>query len=156
MQISLKIYSIYYHQKKFKSKPRLEILSVVYGMKYNSFSYVDMTPSRKPNSKQNKNKSQSNSAHNISNYDTTRAIKLFPAPFSKFHLLGPLLKWLLYQKDRDPSLPQAYWPISLLNIDYKMLMSILSSRLNSVIVNYVHADQSGFIKNRFWRIIFRR
>lgn len=58
---------------------------------------------------------------------------------------------LIHMVGKDPSLPQSYQPISLLNIDYKILASILSVRLNSVIAKYIHLDQSGFLVGRYLR-----
>lgn len=51
---------------------------------------------------------------------------------------------------KDPASPQSYRLISLLNIDYKMLTSILAPRLNKVLGFYIHTDQSGFLKNRYF------
>lgn len=42
-----------------------------------------------------------------------------------------------------------YRPISLTNVDYKILAFVLSNRLQDVIGNIVSADQSGYIKGRF-------
>jgi hypothetical protein len=40
-------------------------------------------------------------------------------------------------------------PLSLLNTDYKILAKTLATRLQSVVGNIIHADQSGYIKGRF-------
>lgn len=50
---------------------------------------------------------------------------------------------------KDATLPQAYCPISLPNTDYKILASILVARLNLVMGDYIHPDQSGFVKQRY-------
>lgn len=47
-------------------------------------------------------------------------------------------------KYRNPSFPQSYWPTTLFNVDYNILIKILAARLNSVLVNYVQVDQSDF------------
>lgn len=40
---------------------------------------------------------------------------------------------ILLKPDKDPEECGSYWPISLLNIDYKILTKIVASRLNKVI-----------------------
>lgn len=42
----------------------------------------------------------------------------------------------------------SYYPISLLNVDAKLLIKILARQLNKVITALVHADQSGFMPGR--------
>lgn len=44
---------------------------------------------------------------------------------------------------KDPALGSSYRPISLLNINAKILTKALANRLNSVILHIVHGDQSG-------------
>lgn len=63
---------------------------------------------------------------------------------------------LLPKSDKDFSLPQSCRPISLLNVDYKLLASILTSRLNKFISNYIHADQADFIQHKQLRDNVRR
>lgn len=46
---------------------------------------------------------------------------------------------LIHKASKVPSLPQSYHPISLLNIAYKILASILTMRLN-LISDYIHPD----------------
>nr|XP_033771582.1 vomeronasal type-2 receptor 26-like [Geotrypetes seraphini] len=43
--------------------------------------------------------------------------------------------------DRDPTLVKNFRPISLLNLDYKILAKLLSMRLNRVISSLIHNDQ---------------
>lgn len=52
------------------------------------------------------------------------------------------------KKGREMLDPKSYRPISLLNQDYKIFTALLAKRLNSIIGNYIHPDQSGFIPAR--------
>lgn len=63
---------------------------------------------------------------------------------------------LIYKADKDTALPQSYWPISLLNIDYEILTSILAVRLNMVLSKHIHPDQSGFLPGRYLGSNIRR
>lgn len=58
---------------------------------------------------------------------------------------------LIPKEGKDPLFPQSYRPISLLNVDYKNLMTIMTSRMMKVLVKFIHHDQSGFLKNRYLR-----
>ena len=40
-------------------------------------------------------------------------------------------------------------PISLLNVDTKILTNYLAQRLQNVLPSIIHSDQNGFLKNRF-------
>ena len=48
----------------------------------------------------------------------------------------------------DPTLPESYRPVSLLNGDGKLLSRILVQRLLKVIERLIHKDQTGFIPGR--------
>lgn len=50
--------------------------------------------------------------------------------------------------DKESALLQDYQPIALLNLDYKILMTILANRLNEILGTYIHRDQAGFIKKK--------
>lgn len=56
---------------------------------------------------------------------------------------------LLIKEGRWVALPESYHPISLLNVDYKVLTSILAERLNKILGNYISEDQTGFIRGRY-------
>lgn len=49
---------------------------------------------------------------------------------------------------KDKLLPDSYHPISLLNLDVKLLARVLATRLSKVVEGLVHRDHSGFIPTR--------
>lgn len=55
---------------------------------------------------------------------------------------------LLLKRDKDPLDPSSYRPLSLLDVDTKLLAKILAARLEKVLPSIVSQDQTGFIKNR--------
>ncbi len=55
---------------------------------------------------------------------------------------------LIHKKDRDPQHCGNYRPVSLINVDAKLLSKILASRLEVFLPKLIHPDQVGFIKNR--------
>lgn len=55
---------------------------------------------------------------------------------------------LLLKKDKDPLLCGSYRPISLLNVDVKILAKVLCARLQQVMSLLVSPDQTGFITGR--------
>lgn len=75
-------------------------------------------------------------------YKTCLQLKTFPLSWVQANII------MFHKTGKDPTLPQSYCPISLLSIDNKILASILAASLNLVIVNYIHPDQSGFLKGR--------
>ena len=56
---------------------------------------------------------------------------------------------LLPKKDKDPQFVPNLRPITLLNVDVKILTRALSIRLKNVLHEIVHSDQQAFIKNRY-------
>ena len=56
---------------------------------------------------------------------------------------------LIPKKDKN-LLKVANWrPITLLNVDYKILSKTLANRLKSVLGDIIHEDQAGFLKGRY-------
>lgn len=55
---------------------------------------------------------------------------------------------LLAKKGKDPTLPSSYSPISLINVDTKILSKIVASLLDSIIPILLHPAQAGFVTGR--------
>lgn len=55
---------------------------------------------------------------------------------------------LILKKNKNPLSCASYRPISLLNVDFKLLSKLLALRLESSLQTIIHPDQTGFIKNR--------
>lgn len=55
---------------------------------------------------------------------------------------------LLPKPGKDRQKYGSYRPLSLLNVDYKVLTKLLALRLETVIPKLIHPDQTGFVKNR--------
>ena len=55
---------------------------------------------------------------------------------------------LLLKKDKDPTHCGSYRPISLLNVDAKILAKVLAHRLEDPLPKIISEDQTGFIKGR--------
>ena len=53
---------------------------------------------------------------------------------------------LLLKKDKDPTSCASYRPLSLLNVDMKILAKLLALRLENVLPEIISQDQNGFIK----------
>ena len=62
---------------------------------------------------------------------------------------------LIFKKG-DPECIENWRPISLLNVDYKIVAKILSSRLQKVISHIINHDQQGYIKIEISRSILGR
>lgn len=55
---------------------------------------------------------------------------------------------LLLKKDKNPQDCSSYRPISLLNVDYKIIAKILARRLENILPKIINPDQAGFVKSR--------
>ena len=55
---------------------------------------------------------------------------------------------LIHKKGKNPQQCGSYQPVSLINVDAKILAKILATRLEAHLSSLIHPDQVGFIKNR--------
>ena len=56
---------------------------------------------------------------------------------------------LIPKKEKDPIVLKNWRPLSLLNVDYKMLAKTIASRIKTSLNHIVHDNQTGYIKNRY-------
>ena len=56
---------------------------------------------------------------------------------------------LIEKKGKDRTLLENWRPISLLNVDTKIMSKVTASRLKNVLPNIIHYNQTGFIKDRY-------
>ena len=56
---------------------------------------------------------------------------------------------LLHKQGKDQAFIKNWRPVTLLNIDYKILSKTLAQRIREVIHSLIHPDQKGFIKGRY-------
>lgn len=70
----------------------------------------------------------------------TKALELQSLPSSMSEAVVVIPK-----PGKDPELCLSYRPISLLNVDAKILTKILANGLNKVILSLIHGDQPGFM-----------
>ena len=56
---------------------------------------------------------------------------------------------LISRKDKDKSLLENLRPISLLNVDYKILTKILAKRIEKVLPKIINPNQTGYVKGHF-------
>lgn len=55
---------------------------------------------------------------------------------------------LIYKEGKDSKACESYRPISLINADTNILVTILAALIGAVISTAVHADQNSFMPNK--------
>lgn len=63
---------------------------------------------------------------------------------------------LIHKIDKDATECMSYRPISLLPVDLKIISKLLASRLEKILPNLIHSDQTGFVKARYGSDNIRR
>ncbi|KAG7520476.1 hypothetical protein JOB18_030125 [Solea senegalensis] len=63
---------------------------------------------------------------------------------------------VIHKEGKDSTDCQSYRPISLLNADVRILTAILARRVNKIITQIIHPDQTGFISGRYYGYNIRR
>ena len=56
---------------------------------------------------------------------------------------------LISKKDKDKSLLENLRPITLLNVDYKILTKIIAKRIENVLPKIINPNQTGYVKGHF-------
>ena len=56
---------------------------------------------------------------------------------------------LIPKKNKDKTLLENLRPISLLNVDYKIMTKSIAKRLEKALPKMINSDQTGYIKGRF-------
>ena len=56
---------------------------------------------------------------------------------------------LIPPKNKDKTILENLRPISLLNVDYKILTKVLSNRLEKILPKIINPDQTGYVKRRY-------
>ena len=56
---------------------------------------------------------------------------------------------LIEKKGKDCSFLENWRPISLVNVDAKIMSKAIATRIKNVLPNIIHHNQTGFIKDRY-------
>ena len=55
---------------------------------------------------------------------------------------------LIPKQDKDTRILKNLRPITLLNVDYKVIEKVIANRFKSILDHLIHIDQKGFMENR--------
>ena len=61
---------------------------------------------------------------------------------------------LIPQKIKDKTMLENLRPISLLNVDYKIVTKAIAKRLEKVLPSIINPDQTGYVKGRYMAKMF--
>ena len=56
---------------------------------------------------------------------------------------------LIEKKEKDRSFLENWRPISLINVDTKIMTKVIASRIKNVLPDIIHPNQTGYVKDRF-------
>ena len=56
---------------------------------------------------------------------------------------------LIPKKSKDKTILENLRPISLLNVDYKILTKVIAKRIEKVLPTLINPDQTGYVKGRY-------
>ena len=56
---------------------------------------------------------------------------------------------LIEKKDRDKKFIKNWRPISLLNVDVKLISKVLSNRIKNLLRNLISTNKNAYVTNRF-------
>ena len=58
-------------------------------------------------------------------------------------------KTLIEKKGKDRSSLENWWPISLLDVDTKIITKLIAARIKEVLPSIIHHNQTGYIKDHY-------
>lgn len=90
--------------------------------------------------------------------ELSKELEVYRNAFAQGIIPEPLREALIVlipKPHKDYDLSESYRPISLINVDAKILAKLLAKRLNKVIASVIHPDQTGFIPARSTAINLR-
>ena len=56
---------------------------------------------------------------------------------------------LIEKKGKDRSYIENWRPISLVNVDTKVMSKVIATRIKNVLPNIIHHNQTGYVKDRY-------
>ena len=56
---------------------------------------------------------------------------------------------LIEKKGKDRLLLENWRPISLVNVDAKIMSKVIATRIKNVLRNIIHHNQTGYVKDRY-------
>ena len=56
---------------------------------------------------------------------------------------------LIPKKAKDKTILENLRPISLLNVDYKILTKVIANRIEKTLPTLINPDQTGYVKSRY-------